>query len=163
MDFRLCLVLRLNEVIAHRLKSMLRQSAIVNRGRSNGNALAGFALRAPYAEAESRLHHHCRTIARTRHSDAISTSGNEADPYIAPDESYIIFSSVRAGGLGEGDLYISFNQKGKWTAPRSLGPTVNTSDYEYTPLVSPDKKHFFFSRGWGDIYQVELGALQLKP
>lgn len=95
--------------------------------------------------------------------ETINTDDTDADPYIAPDESYIIFSSDRTGTLGEGDLYISFNQQGKWTAPRNLGPKVNTTDYEYTPLVSPDKKYLFFSRGWGDIYQIDLSALNMKP
>lgn len=35
-------------------------------------------------------------------------------PFIAPDESYLIFSSDRKGQYGSGDLYISFkNEKGK--------------------------------------------------
>jgi hypothetical protein len=92
----------------------------------------------------------------------VNTAENEADPYIARDESYIIFSSERASGAGEGDLYISFRQNGAWTAPRSLGPKVNSADYEYTPLVSPNGKYLFFSRGWGKIYQIELSALDLK-
>lgn len=93
--------------------------------------------------------------------NVINTDATEADPFIAPDESYLIFSSDRAGGAGEGDLYISYNQNGKWTAPESLGPIFNTAEYEYTPLVSPDGKTFYFSRGWGDIYQIEASALNL--
>lgn len=92
----------------------------------------------------------------------INTAENEADPYIAPDESYIIYSAEHTGGMGEGDLYISFRHGGAWTAPRSLGPKVNSADYEYTPLVSPNGKYLFFSRGWGRIYQIELSALDLK-
>lgn len=95
--------------------------------------------------------------------NVINTAENEADPYIAPDESFIIYSAERAKGAGEGDLFISFNKDGKWSAPQSLGPKINTSDYEYTPLVSPDKKYLFFSRGWGKIYQIDMSALNLKP
>ena len=92
----------------------------------------------------------------------INTAGNEADPYIAPDESYLIFSGELPGGMGEGDLYISYNEGGVWTKPESLGPIVNSADYEYTPLISPDRKYLFFSRGWGDIYRIEASALKLK-
>lgn len=92
----------------------------------------------------------------------LNTAENEADPYVAPDESFIIFSTERANGAGEGDLLISYNRNGKWSAPQSLGPKVNTSEYEYTPLVSPDKKYLFFSRGWGKIYQLDMSALNLK-
>lgn len=91
----------------------------------------------------------------------INTPQTDADPYVAPDGSFMIFSSDRPGSLGEGDLYVSYNRDGKWTEPQNLGPVINTKEFEYTPLVSPDQKTLFFSRGWGDIYQLELSALNL--
>lgn len=91
---------------------------------------------------------------------AINTENTEADPFVAPDESYLIFCSDRPGGASEeGDLYISFNENGNWTAPQSLGKIVNTVAYEYTPLVFKDK--FYFSRGWGDIFEMSLKDLNL--
>lgn len=90
---------------------------------------------------------------------SLNTDATEADPFIAPDQSYLIFCSDRKGGAGEGDLYISFNERGKWTAPQSLGANLNTAEYEYTPLVFKDK--FYFSRGWGDIYEMPLKNLNL--
>jgi hypothetical protein len=48
-------------------------------------------------------------------------------PYIAPDESYFIFCSFRAGGFGSGDLYISFKQKdGSWGKVINMGDKINT-------------------------------------
>ncbi len=94
--------------------------------------------------------------------DVLNTTASDADPYIAPDESYIIFSSDRADTRGEGDLYISYNENGRWTMPRNLGDTINTAEYEYTPLVSPDGRYLFFSRGWGEIYQIEMSVLNLQ-
>lgn len=69
-------------------------------------------------------------------------------PYIAPDESYLIFSSSRKGGLDNiGDLYVSFRQTGhSWTEPVSLGEPINTPSQEYCPGVSPDGKYLFFCR-----------------
>jgi hypothetical protein len=68
------------------------------------------------------------------------------DVFIAPDERTIIFSSNRAGGYGNSDLYISFrNGDGAWTAPQNLGPAINSSYQEYCPSLSPDGKYFFFS------------------
>ena len=93
---------------------------------------------------------------------SLNTPQSDADPYIAPDESYIIISTTRAGSYGEGDLYVSFNMGGRWTQPRNLGAGVNSATYEYTPLVSPDGKYLFFSRGWGDIYQLDVSALPLR-
>jgi Tol biopolymer transport system component len=95
--------------------------------------------------------------------DIINTSGTDADPYIAPDESFLIYCSDRQGGFGEGDLYISYNRGGAWTEPRNLGAAINTGEFEYTPLLSPDGKYLFFSRGWGEIYRIESRALSLKP
>jgi len=84
------------------------------------------------------------------------------DPFIAPDESYIIFTSIRSGGYGQEDQYISYNRNGNWTNPKNLGPTVNTPSIEYGSYVSPDNKYYFFSRpaGWGpnvaaDIYWIK--------
>ena len=120
-------------------------------GRGEGDLYRSRLVKGKYTQAENL-------------GEVINTGENEADPYIAPDESYLIYSAERANGAGEGDLFISFQQSGKWSAPQSLGPKINTSDYEYTPLVSPDKKYLFFSRGWGRIYQIEMSALiNLKP
>jgi hypothetical protein len=39
----------------------------------------------------------------------------EIDSYIAPDQSFIVFASYgRPDDMGRGDLYISYNQNGKW-------------------------------------------------
>lgn len=88
------------------------------------------------------------------------------DPFIAPDESYIIFSSIRSGGYGQADQYISYNRNGSWTNPKNLGPSINTNAIEYGSYVSPDGKYYFFSRpvGWGpnaaaDIYWVKINDL----
>ncbi len=84
-------------------------------------------------------------------------------PYIAPDESYIIFDSPRASGYGGTDLYISFNRNGEWTKSYNLGPRVNTKYGEGTATVSPDGKYLFFYRSEvnkGDIYWVDF--IQLK-
>jgi len=88
------------------------------------------------------------------------------DPFIAPDERYLIFSSIRTGGYGQADQYISYNINGNWTNPKNLGPTINTGAIEYGSYVSPDGKYYFFSRpaGWGpnaaaDIYWIKIDGL----
>ena len=77
----------------------------------------------------------------------ISTEYWENDPYIAPDESYLIFQTDRPGTFGEGDLFISYRLKnGKWSEPRNMGKGVNTKESgEGCPMVSPDGKYMFFS------------------
>ena len=89
----------------------------------------------------------------------LNTRGTDADPYVSPDERYMIYCSDRPGGVGEGDLYVSFRREGRWTAPVSLGPAINTSTYEYTPWVTADGRWLYFSRGWGEIWRVEVAQV----
>ena len=70
-----------------------------------------------------------------------------AHPYIAPDESYIVFDSIRDTGQGSSDLYISFREAdGKWGPTINLGDKINTDASEKNPSVSPDGKFIFFDR-----------------
>ncbi|WP_422349570.1 TolB family protein [Flagellimonas sp.] len=93
-----------------------------------------------------------------------------AHPYIAPDESYIIFDGEHDSGFGESDLYISFKQNGLWTKAINMGPEVNTEKTEMCPSVSPDGKYLFFHRGVyiegeeesGDIMWIDFGLLKEK-
>ncbi len=70
----------------------------------------------------------------------------EIAPFIAPDESYIIFTSAgRADGKGELDIYITFHKKnGSWTKPKNMGDKVNTKFSEKFASVSYDGKYLFF-------------------
>ncbi len=70
-----------------------------------------------------------------------------AHPHIAPDESYIVFDSVRDAGHGSSDLYISFRKAdGSWGPAMNLGDKINTKFSEKNPSVSPDGKFIFFDR-----------------
>jgi hypothetical protein len=75
----------------------------------------------------------------------ISTEHPEGSPFIAPDESYIIFESGRPGGFGQNDLYISFRREdGSWDPAVNLGPQVNTDGIEDSGFITDDGKYFFF-------------------
>jgi len=95
--------------------------------------------------------------------EEINTNRYEADVFVAPDESYVIFCSIRKDGLGSGDLYISFkDDDGKWTEAKTMGPTINTSGHELCPYVTPDGKYFFYTSN-KDIYWVSTKFIdQLK-
>jgi len=89
---------------------------------------------------------------------------HEVDPYIAPDESYLIFCSDKPGGFGKADIYITFREKdGSWTSPKNMGSKVNTTYQEYIPYVTPDGKYFFFTTnksGNRDIYWVDAKIIR---
>lgn len=88
---------------------------------------------------------------------SINTSFDESHPFIAPDESYIIFSSDRPEGIGRNDLYVSFLIDANWSEPVNLGPNINTPENEYAATVTPDYQFIFFERPVGsqtDIFWV---------
>ena len=64
--------------------------------------------------------------------EPINTAGNEVEPFIAPDESYIIFAGT---GLPESrgayDLYMSFRRDGGWTKPTNLGDKINSVAWDF--------------------------------
>lgn len=94
---------------------------------------------------------------------ALNTEADEWDPFIAPDESYIIFCSMKTGGYGRDDLYISFKAKdGSWGASVNLGEEVNSAGSENRPSVTRDGKSFFFTstrNGSRDVFWVEAAYL----
>lgn len=90
----------------------------------------------------------------------INSAAYEADIFISPDESYMIFCSIRPGGLGEGDLYISFqDQNGNWSQAKNMGDKINTSGHELCPFVSRDGKYFFYTSKQ-DIYWVNAHIIE---
>lgn len=86
--------------------------------------------------------------------DSINSEHRDFDPYIASDESYVIFSSNRPGGFGAIDLYISFkNDDGSWSKAKNMGETINSKASEFASRLSVDGKYLFFNRK-GDIFWV---------
>lgn len=87
-------------------------------------------------------------------SNSINSKRYEADVFISPDESYIIFCSARKTGFGKGDLYISFkNENGKWTQSINMGKPINSSGHELCPFVTKDGKYLFYTSN-KDIYWI---------
>lgn len=77
----------------------------------------------------------------------INTGKWTAHPFIAPDESYIIWDSEREGGYGDSDMYISFRQNdGSWSDAINFGETINTEGEDGGGYVSPDGKYLFYCR-----------------
>lgn len=96
---------------------------------------------------------------------AVNSDKHDWDAYIAPDESYIIFSSKdRKDSIGGQDLYISYRKEdGNWTQAKNMGPRVNSPYGEICPSISLDGKYFFFTsrrRGKADIYWINAKILE---
>ena len=98
----------------------------------------------------------------------VNSAFSEADPAIAPDETYLLFCSLRPDGFGESDLFISFRKPdGSWTAPINMGSEINTAASDEKPYVTPDGKYLFFSNdapGNLEIYWVDAKIIEdFKP
>ena len=121
--------------------------------------------------------------------DSINTPDNEYEPFIAPDESYLIFMATYPNGITHADFYISYNNNGVWSKAKKLPEPINTSATEWGGKVTRDGKYFFFGssrnkitdnlpqrenmqqyekrlhaagNGLGDIYYVDMDALKNK-
>jgi len=103
--------------------------------------------------------------------EAINSLFMESDCLVDQGENFLIFCSNRGGGFGQGDLYISFHKKdGSWTMAQNMGNVINSSEFEYAPMLSPDQKYLFFSRvgkaqdGFGDVFWIDSKIIEtLKP
>ncbi len=98
-----------------------------------------------------------------------NTINSELDPFISPDESYLIYISSALEGYGSHDLFITFKrQDGSWSQPINMGKEINTPMSENRPSITPDGKYFFFCRQrfitedeWeGDIYWVDTSIIE---
>ncbi len=88
-----------------------------------------------------------------------------AHPYIAPDESFLVFDGKpRDNPEKDGDLYICFkNKDGSWTPAARIDEPVNSAANEIAASVSPDGKYLFFESnrsGTMCIYWVEARILE---
>lgn len=107
-----------------------------------------------------------KLVNRQKLGDNINTVGAEYNSFIAPDESYLIYTSFGWGdGFGGGDLYISFkNDSGDWDKPINMGGGINSNRHEYCPSVTPDGKYLFFTSNkdnTDDIYWIDAGIIDV--
>jgi Tol biopolymer transport system component len=73
------------------------------------------------------------------------TTTQDVDPAVAPDESFIVFGSLRPGVDSHERLFISFKENGKWGKPTDLGDEINGPDDTNEARLSPDGKTLYFS------------------
>lgn len=77
----------------------------------------------------------------------INTGKWTAHPFIAPDESFLIWGSERDDGYGMSDNYISFRQQdGSWGSAINMGDKVNSKLVENGARLTPDGKYLLFGR-----------------
>jgi len=75
---------------------------------------------------------------------AINTDNTEYYVSVAANRN-IYFSSMRAGGYGENDIYMSRWDNDHYTTPVNLGIAVNTTGGEHDPLIAPDESFLIYT------------------
>ena len=77
----------------------------------------------------------------------INTGKWTCHPFIAPDESYLIWGSEREDGYGKSDNYISFRQQDdSWGPAINMGDKINSELEENGAHLTPDGRYLLFSR-----------------
>lgn len=95
-----------------------------------------------------------------RMGDEINTGKYIAHPYVAPDESYLMWDAEKIDE-NTPDLYISFRQEdGSWGAAINMGDKINSPLYEQRAKVTPDGKYLFFWKG--DVKTREDGSTYVE-
>ncbi|MNI17921.1 WD40-like Beta Propeller Repeat protein [compost metagenome] len=91
--------------------------------------------------------------------DTINTAGLDESPYIAPDESYLMF--VRGHRF-----FISYRVNNEWTEPKAIVLQGDTGNIKYSPYVTKDQSTLYYTstwRGTADIYKVSFNPSDYKP
>ncbi len=66
--------------------------------------------------------------------------------FLSNDGKVILLAVNRDDGLGSRDLYVSFAEGNAiWSAPKNLGPQINTPGTELSPFLAADGKTLYFS------------------
>ena len=100
----------------------------------------------------------------------INTDMNEGGHTLTPDGKAMIFTICDLygdygrgrNGYGSCDLFVSILENGRWTAPKNLGPKINSSKHDAQPSMSSDGRTVYFSStrsggfGKNDIYTSTL-------
>ncbi len=66
---------------------------------------------------------------------------------IHPDGRSLYFGSLRPGGLGATDIWVSVHDSNGWSAATNLGPTINSFADDYQPTFTPDGDTMYFASG----------------
>lgn len=79
--------------------------------------------------------------------DSVNSVDEEFNSFIAPDGSYLIYTTTGFGdGFGGGDLWVCFRKEDlTWSRPKNLGENVNSRYLDFSPSITQDGEFLFFS------------------
>lgn len=76
----------------------------------------------------------------------VHSGAGELVELVAPDQSYLVFRSMRPGGYGRADVYVAHRAgNGRdWTTPANLGKAFNVPR-RWALVLSPDARFLFYT------------------
>jgi hypothetical protein len=77
--------------------------------------------------------------------DSVNTADNEYEPFISPDEQFLVFMATYPNGLGNADFYISQRVNGVWSKAKRLPEPINSDATEWGGKMTRDGRFFFGS------------------
>jgi len=138
------------------------------------NTVAGFSpdgnqmfLMGHYAAPGSEVKSQGLSVS-IRNGDAWLAPVNIAIPYfknktpynsgaLSADGTVLVFSGEGFTTTGAEDIYVSIKTNGKWSEPKSVGPSINTKMQDVSPSLSLDGKRLFFaSNGYKDDVSFDI-------
>jgi hypothetical protein len=86
----------------------------------------------------------------------VNSSSRDNWPSISPDGLVLFFDSMRPGGYGLEDVYMTrrATRNDPWGEPVNLGPPVNTSADHGTSNISADGRTLYFTSNQGGSYDL---------
>jgi len=114
-----------------------------------------YFVRADPSSGVFRLYRSHLVNGRYRSAQSLALGSGDAtsnyDPAVAPDQSFLIFSSDRAPAAPNGgDLFIAFAAAGRWSKPADLGLAGDEA------RLGPDRKTLYFSAPDHRIHRIPL-------
>ena len=92
------------------------------------------------------------------HTGALNSSSDELFPSVTSD-GILFVASDRPNGLGGWDIYSALPRNGGYSSAENIASPVNTTGWDFNPLISPDGTCLVFTRlndpdgmGLGDLY-----------
>jgi Tol biopolymer transport system component len=79
----------------------------------------------------------------------INSPEEDVSPAISPNGLELYFTSFKADGQGGADIWVVRRQSttDSWEQPENLGPLINSTAHEVTPILSADGLELYFTSG----------------
>lgn len=95
----------------------------------------------------------------------VNSSSHDFAPHVSADELTIFFGSTRPGGFGAWDIWVTTRAttEDDWGQPKNLGPPINTSFTDDTPVISFDGNILYFKSRRPDNGDHNLWQVSIEP